>query len=136
MDFDFIQFVVLIFVKGLWLIVVLMFVVVVVGFNFGFVFVVMWFLKNWFVSGFVKGYSIVFWGMLLFVQFFFFYYGFGQIVFVWDNFVFWWIIGDGVYCVVMVLVFNIVVYMLEILCGGFLLIFGGFVEVVQVCGML
>lgn len=135
MDFELVFLAVPTLAKGLWLTAILTITSVAIGFNLGLALAVMRLTKNRAMSSFAKGYSTVFRGTPLLVQLFLFYYGLGQLAFVRDNPVLWWIVGDGARCAVMALALNIAAYTSEILRGGLMSIPGGLVEAAQACGM-
>lgn len=135
MDLDLIQLAVPTLIKGLWLTAALTVVSVAIGFNLGLGLALMRLSRNRFFRGFAKGYSTVFRGTPLLVQLFLFYYGLGQLPFVRDNPVLWWVIGDGTHCAVMALALNTAAYTSEILRGGLMSIPGGLVEAAEATGM-
>ncbi|WDZ80706.1 ABC transporter permease (plasmid) [Ensifer adhaerens] len=135
MDLELAFFAVPTLAKGLWLTALLTASSVAIGFSIGLALAVMRLSKSKALSSFAKGYSTVFRGTPLLVQLFLFYYGLGQLSFVRDNPVLWWIIGDGAHCAVMALALNTAAYTSEILRGGLMSIPGGLVEAAQACGM-
>ena len=135
MDLELVYLAVPTLAKGLWLTATLTLTSVAIGFNLGLGLAVMRLSKNRIVSGFAKGYSTIFRGTPLLVQLFLFYYGLGQIPFVRDNPVLWWIVGDGAHCAVMAMALNTAAYTSEILRGGLMSIPAGLVEAAQACGM-
>ncbi|GMB79774.1 ABC transporter permease [Shinella zoogloeoides] len=135
MDLELVRLAVPTLAKGVWLTALLTIASVAIGFNLGLALAVMRLSKNRLMSGFAKGYSTVFRGTPLLVQLFLFYYGLGQLAFVRDNPVLWWIVGDGVRCAVLALALNTAAYTSEILRGGLMSIPGGLMEAAQACGM-
>ena len=87
------------------------------------------------LSAISKIYSAIFRGTPLMVQLFLFYYGLGQLSFIKNSPLTWWVIGDGVRCAVLVLALNSAAYASEILRGGFLSVPRGAVEAARACGM-
>ncbi|MBK5571016.1 ABC transporter permease subunit, partial [Ensifer sp. SSB1] len=135
MDLELVRLAVPALAKGLWQTAILTLISIAIGFNLGLALAVMRLSKNSVLSRFAKGYSTVFRGTPLLVQLFLFYYGLGQLSFVRDNPVLWWIVGDGAHCAVMALALNTAAYTSEILRGGLMSIPGGLVEAAQACGM-
>lgn len=135
MDLDLVFLAVPTLAKGLWLTALLTIASVAIGFSIGLALAVMRLSRSRVLSSFAKGYSTVFRGTPLLVQLFLFYYGLGQLSFVRDSPVLWWIIGDGAHCAVMALALNTAAYTSEILRGGLMSVPGGLVEAAQACGM-
>lgn len=121
--------------KGLKVTAVLTFLSVLIGFNLGLGLAIMRLSSNRAVAGFAKYYSTVFRGTPLLVQIFLFYYGLGQLSFVKDNAVLWWVVSDGARCAVLALALNTAAYTSEILRGGLMSVPAGLVEAAQACGM-
>lgn len=82
-----------------------------------------------------KSYSGFFRGTPLMVQLFLCYYGLGQISFIKENPVTWWVIGDGLLCAIFVLALNSAAFTSEILRGGFMSVSSGASEAAKACGM-
>ncbi|MCZ7467310.1 ABC transporter permease [Rhizobium rhizogenes] len=108
---------------------------VAIGFNLGLGLALMRLSENRFVSGFAKYYSMVFRGTPLLVQLFLFYYGLGQLGFIKNNAITWWIVSDGTRCAVMAMALNTAAYTSEILRGGLLSVPVGLKEAAKATGM-
>ncbi|HVK90150.1 MAG TPA: ABC transporter permease [Mycoplana sp.] len=135
MELELIQRAVPVLLKGLWVTAFLAGVAVLVGFNLGLGLALMRLSQNRFLSGFAKYYSMVFRGTPLLVQLFLFYYGLGQLNFIKNNEMFWWVISDGTRCATMALALNTAAYTSEILRGGLMSVPAGLVEAAQASGM-
>lgn len=135
MELELIQRAVPVLFKGLWVTALLTGISVLIGFNLGLGLALMRLSENRFLSGFAKYYSMVFRGTPLLVQLFLFYYGLGQLSFIRDNEVFWWVISDGTRCAAMALALNTAAYTSEILRGGLMSVPVGLVEAAQASGM-
>lgn len=82
-----------------------------------------------------KYYSMVLRGTPLLVQIFLLYYGLGQLNFVHQSAVLWWLVGDGTHCAAFALALNTAAYTSEILRGGLQSVPKGLVEAAQAAGM-
>lgn len=135
MDFELVQHAVPVLLKGLWITGLVTALSVLIGFNLGLGLALMRLSQNRFVASFAKYYSMIFRGTPLLVQVFLFYYGLGQLPFVRDNVVTWWVISDGTRCAVMALALNTAAYTSEILRGGLMSIPAGLTEAAKAGGM-
>ncbi|MGF7007567.1 ABC transporter permease [Aminobacter sp. BE322] len=135
MDLELIWQALPVLLKGLKATAVLTFLSVLIGFNLGLGLAIMRLSSNRAVASFAKYYSTVFRGTPLLVQIFLFYYGLGQLSFVKDNAVLWWVVSDGARCAVLALALNTAAYTSEILRGGLMSVPAGLVEAAQACGM-
>lgn len=135
MDLELIWQALPVLLKGLKVTAVLTFLSVLIGFNLGLGLAIMRLSSNRAVAGLAKYYSTVFRGTPLLVQIFLFYYGLGQLSFVKDNAVLWWVVSDGARCAVLALALNTAAYTSEILRGGLMSVPAGLVEAAQACGM-
>lgn len=135
MELELIQRAVPVLLKGLWVTAFLTGTSVLIGFSLGLGLAMMRLSQNRLLAGFAKWYSTVFRGTPLLVQLFLFYYGLGQISFIRDNEVLWWVISDGTRCAVMALALNTAAYTSEILRGGLMSVPAGVVEAAEACGM-
>jgi octopine/nopaline transport system permease protein len=82
-----------------------------------------------------SAFSAFFRGTPLLVQLFIIYYGFGQLEFVRNSPVLWWVVGSSLHCAILTVVLNTVAYTSEIFRGAFQSIPHGMVEAAQACGM-
>ncbi|HDR9879674.1 TPA: ABC transporter permease [Burkholderia cenocepacia] len=80
-------------------------------------------------------YSAFFRGTPMLVQIFIIYYGFGQVQFVQDTTVLWWLFGDSLHCAMMTVLLNTVAYTSEIFRGAFLAVPKGAMEAALASGM-
>jgi len=135
MELELIQRAVPVLLKGLGVTALLTGVSVLVGFNLGLGLGLMRLSENRFLSGFAKYYSTVFRGTPLLVQLFLFYYGLGQLSFIKNSEMAWWVISDGTRCAIMALALNTAAYTSEILRGGLMSVPAGLVEAAQAAGM-
>ncbi|WP_170125078.1 ABC transporter permease [Pseudaminobacter salicylatoxidans] len=108
---------------------------VVIGFFIGLGLAIARISGSFMLAAFSQGYSSVFRGTPLMVQLFLFYYGLGQLSFIRDSALAWWVIGDGVRCAILVLALNSAAYTSEILRGGFMSVPKGALEAARACGM-
>lgn len=132
---ELIQLAVPVLLKGLWLTVTLTVLSVAIGFSLGLGLALMRGLENPWLSGFARYYSIAFRGTPLLVQIFLIYYGLGQIKFIHDTPVLWWVVSEGSRCAVLALALNTAAYTSEILRGGLVSVPAGLVEAARACGM-
>ncbi len=132
---DFIQLVVPVLLKGLWMTLTLTATSVAIGFNIGLGLAILRGSENRWLSGFARNYSIVFRGTPLLVQIFLIYYGLGQIKFIHDVPALWWVVSEGSRCAVLALALNTGAYSSEILRGGLVAVPAGLVEAAKACGM-
>ncbi|WP_455921192.1 ABC transporter permease [Pseudomonas putida] len=89
---------------------------------------------RWLVSA-CSAFSAFFRGTPLLVQLFIIYYGFGQLEFVRNTPLLWWVIGSSLHCAILTVVLNTVAYTSEIFRGAFKAIPRGLVEAAQATGM-
>lgn len=82
-----------------------------------------------------SAFSAFFRGTPLLVQLFIIYYGFGQLEFVRNNPLLWWVVGSSLHCAILTVVLNTIAYTSEIFRGAFQSIPKGMVEAAQACGM-
>ena len=132
---ELVQLAVPVLLKGLWMTLTLTAVSVAIGFNLGLGLAIMRGSENAWVSGCARGYSTAFRGTPLLVQVFLIYYGLGQIKFIHDSAVLWWVISEGSRCAVLALALNTAAYTSEILRGGLVAVPVGLVEAAKACGM-
>lgn len=121
--------------KGLWLTLTLTVTSVAIGFSLGLGLALMRGLENRWLAEFARYYSIVFRGTPLMVQIFLIYYGLGQVKFIHDTPVLWWVVSEGSRCAVLALALNTAAYTSEILRGGLDSVPVGLVEAARACGM-
>jgi len=132
---ELIQLAVPVLLKGLWMTLSLTAISVAIGFNLGLGLAIMRGSDKAWVSGIARYYSIAFRGTPLLVQIFLIYYGLGQIRFIHDSAVLWWVISEGSRCAVLALALNTAAYTSEILRGGLVSVPAGLVEAAKACGM-
>lgn len=80
-------------------------------------------------------YSAFFRGTPMLVQIFIIYYGFGQLQFIQDTPVLWWLFGDSLHCAMLTVLLNTIAYTSEIFRGAFLAVPKGSLEAALACGM-
>lgn len=80
-------------------------------------------------------YSAFFRGTPMLVQIFIIYYGFGQLQFIQDTPLLWWIFGDSLHCAMLTVLLNTIAYTSEIFRGAFLAVPKGSLEAALACGM-
>lgn len=90
--------------------------------------------KNWLLSGFARGYILVFRGSPLLIQLFLIYYGLGQFELIRHS-VIWPVLREPFACAVVALALCTASYTAEILRGGLLAIPAGQIEAGIACGM-
>lgn len=95
----------------------------------------MWVFKQLLVNFLVWFYIYVICGMLMLVQLFLIYYGLVQFDVVCESVLWFWLL-NVFFCVCLVFVINISVYIVEIFVGSLKVMFYGEIEVVKVMGML
>ncbi|MGC6370944.1 ABC transporter permease [Pseudomonas sp. K2I15] len=108
---------------------------IVLGFPLGIVFALARLSSNRLLSRVTSAYSAFFRGTPMLVQIFILYYGFGQLSFVRESTVVWWLIGSSLHCAMLAVVLNTVAYASEIFRGGFQSVPRGQVEAGLACGM-
>jgi len=97
------------------------------GLFIGLLFAVMRLNKNPFINKFAYGYSYVFRGTPLLVQIFIIYFGFGQIEFIRESFL-WVILKEPYWCAIIAFALNTGAYTSEILRSAFQTISSGYIE--------
>ena len=97
------------------------------GLFVGLLFAVMRLNKNPIINKFAYGYSYVFRGTPLLVQIFIIYFGFGQIEFIRDSFL-WVILKEPYWCAIIAFALNTGAYTSEILRSAFQTISKGYIE--------
>ena len=97
------------------------------GLFIGLLFAVMRLNKNPIINKFAYGYSYVFRGTPLLVQIFIIYFGFGQIEFIRDSFL-WVILKEPYWCAIIAFALNTGAYTSEILRSAFQTISKGYIE--------
>jgi len=97
------------------------------GLFIGLLFAVMRLNKNPFINKFAYGYSYVFRGTPLLVQIFIIYFGFGQIEFIRESFL-WVILKEPYWCAIIAFALNTGAYTSEILRSAFQTISRGYIE--------
>ena len=97
------------------------------GLFIGLFFAVMRMSKNFILNKFAYGYSYLFRGTPLLVQIFIIYFGFGQIEFIRDSFL-WIILKEPYWCAIIAFALNTGAYTSEILRSAFQTIKKGYVE--------
>jgi len=97
------------------------------GLFIGLLFAVMRLNKNPFINKFAYGYSYVFRGTPLLVQIFIIYFGFGQIEFIRESFL-WVILKEPYWCAIIAFALNTGAYTSEILRSAFQTISKGYIE--------
>ena len=97
------------------------------GLFIGLMFAVMRLNKNPIINKFAYGYSYVFRGTPLLVQIFIIYFGFGQIEFIRDSFL-WVILKEPYWCAIIAFALNTGAYTSEILRSAFQTISKGYIE--------
>ncbi len=132
---DLIYLAVPVLLKGMWMTLTLTAISVAIGFNLGLGLAIMRGSSNPWVSGFARYYSFAMRGTPLLVQIFLIYYGLGQIKFIHDTPILWWVISEGSRCAVLALALNTAAYTSEILRGGLESVPAGLVEAAKACGM-
>jgi len=108
---------------------------IVLGFPLGIAFALARLSSNRLLSRVTSAYSAFFRGTPMLVQIFILYYGFGQLSFVRESTVVWWLIGSSLHCAMLAVVLNTVAYASEIFRGGFQSVPRGQVEAGLACGM-
>ena len=104
------------------------------GLFIGLLFAVMRLNKNPFINKFAYGYSYVFRGTPLLVQIFIIYFGFGQIEFIRESFL-WVILKEPYWCAIIAFALNTGAYTSEILRSAFQTIKPGIIEAGQSLGI-
>ena len=99
----------------------------VFGLFIGLIFAVMRMSKNFIVNKFAYGYSYLFRGTPLLVQIFIIYFGFGQIEFIRNSFL-WIILKEPYWCAIIAFALNTGAYTSEILRSAFQTIKKGYIE--------
>jgi len=132
---ELIQLAVPVLLKGLGMTLTLTAISVAIGFNLGLGLAIMRGSDKAWLSGFARYYSTFFRGTPLLVQIFLIYYGLGQVNFVNDSAVLWWVVSEGSRCAVLALALNTAAYTSEILRGGLVAVPVGLVEAAKACGM-
>ena len=99
----------------------------IIGLFIGLFFAILRLQKNILINKFAYGYSYVFRGTPLLVQIFIIYYGFGQVEFIRESFL-WIILKEPYWCAVIAFALNTGAYTSEILRSAFQTIKPGFVE--------
>ena len=99
----------------------------VFGLFIGLLFAVMRMSKNFILNKFSYGYSYLFRGTPLLVQIFIIYFGFGQIEFIRDSFL-WIILKEPYWCAIIAFALNTGAYTSEILRSAFQTIKKGYIE--------
>ena len=99
----------------------------VFGLFIGLIFAVMRMSKNFILNKFSYGYSYLFRGTPLLVQIFIIYFGFGQIEFIRDSFL-WIILKEPYWCAIIAFALNTGAYTSEILRSAFQTIKKGYIE--------
>ena len=97
------------------------------GLFVGLIFAVMRMSKNFILNKFAYGYSYLFRGTPLLVQIFIIYFGFGQIEFIRNSFL-WIILKEPYWCAIIAFALNTGAYTSEILRSAFQTIKKGFIE--------
>ena len=97
------------------------------GLIVGLIFAVMRMSKNLILNKFAYGYSYLFRGTPLLVQIFIIYFGFGQIEFIRDSFL-WIVLKEPYWCAIIAFALNTGAYTSEILRSAFQTIKKGFIE--------
>jgi len=97
------------------------------GLFIGLLFAVMRMSKNFILNKFAYGYSYLFRGTPLLVQIFIIYFGFGQIEFIRDSFL-WIILKEPYWCAIIAFALNTGAYTSEILRSAFQTIKKGYIE--------
>ena len=97
------------------------------GLFIGLLFAVMRMSKNYILNKFAYGYSYLFRGTPLLVQIFIIYFGFGQIEFIRDSFL-WIILKEPYWCAIIAFALNTGAYTSEILRSAFQTIKKGYIE--------
>ena len=97
------------------------------GLFIGLLFAVMRMSKNFILNKFAYGYSYLFRGTPLLVQIFIIYFGFGQIEFIRDSFL-WIILKEPFWCAIIAFALNTGAYTSEILRSAFQTIKRGYIE--------
>ena len=97
------------------------------GLFIGLLFAVMRMSKNFILNKFAYGYSYLFRGTPLLVQIFIIYFGFGQIEFIRDSFL-WIILKEPYWCAIIAFALNTGAYTSEILRSAFQTIKRGYIE--------
>ena len=99
----------------------------VFGLFIGLIFAVMRMSKNFILNKFAYGYSYLFRGTPLLVQIFIIYFGFGQIEFIRNSFL-WIILKEPYWCAIIAFALNTGAYTSEILRSAFQTIKKGYIE--------
>lgn len=108
---------------------------IAVGFPLGIAVALARLSRNRLLSRATSAYSAFFRGTPMLVQIFILYYGFGQLSFVRETPLLWWLIGNSLHCAVFAVVLNTVAYSSEIFRGGFQSVPNGQIEAGLACGM-
>ena len=106
----------------------------VFGLFIGLIFAVMRMSKNFILNKFAYGYSYLFRGTPLLVQIFIIYFGFGQIEFIRNSFL-WIILKEPYWCAIIAFALNTGAYTSEILRSAFETIDKGYIEAGQSLGI-
>ena len=99
----------------------------VIGLFIGLIFAILRIQNNLILGKFAYGYSYIFRGTPLLVQIFIIYYGFGQVDFIRESFL-WVILKEPYWCAVIAFALNTGAYTSEILRSAFQTIKPGFIE--------
>ena len=100
---------------------------IIIGLFIGFIFAILRINNNFILGKFAYSYSYIFRGTPLLVQIFIIYYGFGQVEFIRDSFM-WIILKEPYWCAIIAFALNTGAYTSEILRSAFQTIKPGFIE--------
>ena len=100
---------------------------IIIGLLIGLIFAILRINNNFILGKFAYSYSYIFRGTPLLVQIFIIYYGFGQVEFIRDSFM-WIILKEPYWCAIIAFALNTGAYTSEILRSAFQTIKPGFIE--------